>query len=370
MSKNIPDYAPFSFWKFDEDMNLINLATGQALTVDSYSGRLRLKPKAYFDKEPSQKWILDYNSKTHQTISNSNSVPASFADLAERLMPSVVNISTTQTVVTNTNPLPFTFPPGSPFEDMFREFGTPQERKSSALGSGFIIDEKGLVVTNNHVIQGAEDIIVRVNGDQEYNAKVIGADPLSDIAVLQLETDEKFIPVQFGDSDKARIGDWVIAIGNPFGLGGTVTSGIISARNRSIGLSRYEDYIQTDASINSGNSGGPLFDMNGDVIGINTAILGRSGSIGIGFSIPSNSAKLVIDQLIKFGETKRGWLGVRIQDVTKEILPTQYSQCHMYVDGQNHSMGQQSCINGYEFHFEHGNEWNIIAEWGLVCNRQ
>ncbi len=251
--------------------------------------------------------------------SNSNSIPASFADLAERLMPSVVNISTTQTVTTNTNPFPFQFPPGSPFEDMFKEFGTPQERKSSALGSGFIIDAKGIVVTNNHVIQDAEDIIVRVNGDQEFKAKVIGADPLSDIAVLQLETKEKFTPVQFGNSDKARIGDWVIAIGNPFGLGGTVTSGIISARNRSIGLSRYEDYIQTDASINSGNSGGPLFDMNGDVIGINTAILGRSGSIGIGFSIPSNSAKLVIDQLIEFGETKRGWLGVRIQDVTQEI---------------------------------------------------
>jgi serine protease Do len=251
--------------------------------------------------------------------SNSKTVPASFADLAERLMPSVVNISTTQTVVTNTNPFPFKFPPGSPFEDMFKEFGTPQERKSAALGSGFIIDEKGIVVTNNHVIQDAEDIIVRVNGDQEFKAKVIGADPLSDIAVLQLETKEKFIPVKFGDSDKARIGDWVIAIGNPFGLGGTVTSGIISARNRSIGLSRYEDFIQTDASINSGNSGGPLFDMNGDVIGINTAILGRSGSIGIGFSIPSNSAKIIIDQLIEFGETKRGWLGVRIQEVSQEI---------------------------------------------------
>ena len=251
--------------------------------------------------------------------SNSQSVPESFADLAERLMPSVVNISTTQTVTTTTNPFPFQFPPGSPFEDMFKEFGTPQERKSSALGSGFIIDEKGIVVTNNHVIQDAEDIVVIVNGDQEYKAKVVGADPLSDIAVLQLETEDKFIPVAFGDSDKARIGDWVIAIGNPFGLGGTVTSGIISARNRSIGLSRYEDYIQTDASINSGNSGGPLFDMNGDVIGINTAILGRSGSVGIGFSIPSNSAKIVIDQLIEFGETKRGWLGVRIQDVTQEI---------------------------------------------------
>ena len=253
------------------------------------------------------------------TNSNSQSVPASFADLAERLMPSVVNISTTTTITTRSNPFPFQFPPGSPFEDMFREFGVPQERQSSALGSGFIIDEKGIVVTNNHVIKDAEDIIVRVNGDKEFKAKVIGADPLSDIAVLQLETTEKFVPVKFGDSDKARIGDWVIAIGNPFGLGGTVTSGIISARNRSIGLSRYEDYIQTDASINSGNSGGPLFDMNGDVIGINTAILGRSGSIGIGFSIPSNSAKIVIDQLIEFGETKRGWLGVRIQDVTKEI---------------------------------------------------
>jgi serine protease Do len=202
---------------------------------------------------------------------------------------------------------------------MFKEFGTPQERQSSALGSGFIIDEEGIVVTNNHVIEGAEDIVVQVNGEKKFNAKVIGADPLSDIAVLKIESKEKFLPVRFGDSDKARIGDWVIAIGNPFGLGGTVTSGIISARNRSIGLSRYEDYIQTDASINSGNSGGPLFDMNGDVIGINTAILGRSGNVGIGFSIPSNSAKLVIDQLIKFGETKRGWLGVRIQDVTKEI---------------------------------------------------
>ena len=252
--------------------------------------------------------------------SNSQSIPGSFADLAERLMPSVVNISTTQTVVTRSNPFPgFEFPPGSPFGDMFKEFGTPQERQSSALGSGFIIDEKGIVVTNNHVIDGAEDIVVQVNGEKKFNAKVIGADPLSDIAVLQLDTKEKFTPVKFGDSDKARIGDWVIAIGNPFGLGGTVTSGIISARNRSIGLSRYEDYIQTDASINSGNSGGPLFDMNGDVIGINTAILGRSGNVGIGFSIPSNSAKIVIDQLIEFGETKRGWLGVRIQDVTKEI---------------------------------------------------
>ena len=257
---------------------------------------------------------------SYYPISNSQNIPGSFADLAEKLMPSVVNISSTQTVVTKSNPFPgFEFPPGSPFEDMFREFGTPQERQSSALGSGFIIDEKGIVVTNNHVIDGAEDIVVQVNGEKKFKAKVIGADPLSDIAVLQMETNEKFTPVKFGDSDKARIGDWVIAIGNPFGLGGTVTSGIISARNRSIGLTRYEDFIQTDASINQGNSGGPLFNMDGDVIGINTAILGRSGNVGIGFSIPSNSAKIVIDQLIEFGETKRGWLGVRIQDVTKEI---------------------------------------------------
>ena len=259
--------------------------------------------------------VLNFSS-----VSNSQNIPNSFADLAEKLMPSVVNISTTQTVVTRSNPFPnFQFPPGSPFGDMFKEFGTPQERQSSALGSGFIIDEKGILVTNNHVIEGAEDIVVQVNGEKKFKAKVIGADPLSDIAVLKIDSTEKFLPVRFGDSDKARIGDWVIAIGNPFGLGGTVTSGIISARNRSIGLSRYEDYIQTDASINSGNSGGPLFDMNGNVIGINTAILGRSGNVGIGFSIPSNSAKIVIDQLIEFGETKRGWLGVRIQDVTKEI---------------------------------------------------
>ena len=252
-------------------------------------------------------------------FANAKNTPESFADLAEKLMPSVVNISTTQTIVTNVNPFPFEFPPGSPFEDMFKEFSTPQKKKASALGSGFIIDAKGIVVTNNHVIKGAEDIMVTVNGEKEYKAKIIGSDPLSDLAVLEIQSKDKFVPVKFGDSDKARIGDWVLAIGNPFGFGGTVTSGIISARNRSIGLARYEDYIQTDASINQGNSGGPLFDMNGDVIGINTAILGREGSIGIGFAIPSNSAKKVISQLIEFGETKRGWLGVRIQIVTKEI---------------------------------------------------
>ena len=251
----------------------------------------------------------------------SKTVPSSFADLAEKLMPSVVNISSTQTVKTTSNPFPFQFPPGSPFEDMFKEFYRPTERKATALGSGFIIDKKGIVVTNNHVIEGAEDIIVSVNGSTEYKAKVIGKDPYMDIAVLKIESEKKFIPVSFGDSDKARIGDWVIAIGNPYGFGGTVTSGIISSRNRDIGLTRYDDFIQTDASINIGNSGGPLFNLDGEVIGINTAIIapGQSGSIGIGFAIPSNSASNVISQLIEFGKTKRGWLGVRIQEVTKEI---------------------------------------------------
>ena len=247
-------------------------------------------------------------------------VPSSFADLAEKLMPSVVNISTTQTVRTTTNQFPFQFPPGSPFGEMFKDFERPTERKASSLGSGFIIKEDGIVITNNHVIANAEDILIRV-GDKEYSAEVIGADPYMDLAVLKMKTKNKFKPVTFGDSSKARVGDWVVAIGNPFGLGGTVTSGIISARNRQIGLTRYEDFIQTDASINQGNSGGPLFNLKGEVIGVNTAIIapGQSGSIGIGFAIPANAASNVIDQLIKFGETKRGWLGVRIQEVTKEI---------------------------------------------------
>ncbi len=255
------------------------------------------------------------------SFAHAKMVPSSFADLAEKLMPSVVNIASTQTIRTTSNPFPFEFPEGSPFEDMFKEFNQPSERKATGLGSGFIIDEKGIVVTNNHVIQGAEDIVVSVNGSKEYKAKVIGKDPYMDLAVLQIESDEKFIPVSFGDSDKARVGDWVIAIGNPYGFGGTVTTGIISSRNRDIGLTRYDDFIQTDASINVGNSGGPLFDLNGKVVGINTAIIapGRSGSIGIGFAIPSNSASKVIEQLIEFGETKRGWLGVRIQVVTEEI---------------------------------------------------
>ena len=206
---------------------------------------------------------------------------------------------------------------------MFKEFEKPTERKATSLGSGFIIKNEGIIVTNNHVIANADDIIVRVD-NKEYTAKVLGADPYSDIAVLKIEASQNFKTVDFGNSDKSRVGDWVVAIGNPFGLGGTVTSGIISARNRDINLTRYDDFIQTDASINQGNSGGPLFNMEGDVIGINTAIISPSGaSSGIGFAIPSNAASTIIDQLIKFGETKRGWLGVRIQLVTKEISKAQ-----------------------------------------------
>ena len=235
-------------------------------------------------------------------------------------MPSVVNISTTQTIKTTGNQFPFQFPPGSPFEEMFKDFQRPTERKASSLGSGFIINKNGTVITNNHVIQNAEDILVKV-GSKEYKAKVVGSDPFADIAVLKIDTKDNFIPVSFGNSDTARVGDWVVAIGNPFGLGGTVTAGIVSARNRDINLTRYDDFIQTDASINQGNSGGPLFNLKGEVVGINTAIIapGQTGSIGIGFAIPSNAASTVIDQLIKFGETRRGWLGVRIQEVTKEI---------------------------------------------------
>ena len=264
-------------------------------------------------------FIIILNINFYQT-STAKPVPDSFADLAENLMPSVVNISTTQTVRTSGNQFPFQFPPGSPFEEMFKDFQRPTERKASSLGSGFIIKENGVVITNNHVIANADDILVKVNS-KEYKAKVVGADPYMDIAVLKMETTDKFKTVSFGDSDLARVGDWVVAIGNPFGLGGTVTSGIISARNRDINLTRYDDFIQTDASINQGNSGGPLFNLKGEVVGINTAIIapGQSGSIGIGFAIPANAASNVINQLIEFGETRRGWLGVRIQEVTKEI---------------------------------------------------
>ena len=248
--------------------------------------------------------------------------PESFANLAEILSPSVVNISTTTIIEDRKQNLP-AFPPGSPFEEFFKQFQDPNQgkRRAQSLGSGFIIDKKGFIITNNHVIENAEKIMVILHNDKSFEAEVVGKDPKTDVALLKIDpknTDLK--AVKFGNSNDLRVGDWVMAIGNPFGLGGTVTAGIVSARGRNIGGS-YDDYIQTDASINQGNSGGPLFNLKGEVIGINTAIIapGQSGSIGIGFAIPANAASSVIDQLIKFGETKRGWLGVRIQEVSKEI---------------------------------------------------
>jgi serine protease Do len=267
--------------------------------------------------------------------------PQDFADMAEKLLPAVVNISTTQTIENKDVPggLPDMpqFPPGSPFEQFFKDFmerhgqgqGGPQgqpgapnaePQKATSLGSGFIIDPAGYVVTNNHVVQDADEITVILQDDTNLKAKIVGRDLKVDLALLKVESKTPLPFVNFGDSDKMRVGDWVLAIGNPFGLGGTVTAGIISARARDIQSGPYDDYLQTDASINRGNSGGPMFDMDGNVIGINTAIFSPSGgSVGIGFAVPSSLAKSVVGQLKEYGHTKRGWLGVRIQQVTKDI---------------------------------------------------
>lgn len=247
--------------------------------------------------------------------------PASLADLAEQISPSVVNITTTTTVAGRTGPQGVV-PEGSPFEDFFNELpdreGAP--RRSSALGSGFVISEDGYIVTNNHVIEGADEILIEFFEGFELPAELVGTDPNTDIALLKVEADEplKFVP--FGDSDISRVGDWVIAMGNPLGQGFSVSAGIVSARNRALS-GTYDDYIQTDAAINRGNSGGPLFNMDGEVIGVNTAILSpNGGSIGIGFSMASNVVTRVVDQLQEFGETRRGWLGVRIQDITPDMM--------------------------------------------------
>ena len=248
--------------------------------------------------------------------------PDSFADQVEKLSPAVVNISTT-TVVNDGQSMDMPqFPPGSPFEEFFKNFDdNNRQRKAQSLGSGFIIDDGGIVVTNYHVIENAEEIRVVLADETSFTAEVLGQDQKTDIAVLKIEPgDTKLQAVSFGDSDQLRVGDWVLAIGNPFGLGGTVTAGIVSARGRDIGNGPYDDFIQTDASINRGNSGGPLFNTNGDVIGINTAIYSQSGgSVGIGFAISSNLAERVAEQLIEFGQTRRGWLGVYIQEVTPDI---------------------------------------------------
>lgn len=254
--------------------------------------------------------------------------PDGIADVAEKVMDAVVNIKATQKAAQRNVPMP-QLPPGSPFEDLFNDFfnkrggpgapnggqGGPQQR-SSSLGSGFVIDPAGIVVTNNHVIADANEITVVFNDGTELKADIVGKDAKTDLAVLKVKSDKPLKSVKFGDSDKARVGEWVIAIGNPFGFGGSVSAGIVSAKQRNIRSGPYDSFIQTDAAINKGNSGGPLFNMDGDVIGINTAIISPSGgSIGIGFSVPSSMAVPVIDQLKQYGETRRGWLGVAIQDV-------------------------------------------------------
>ncbi len=257
--------------------------------------------------------------------------PDSFADLAERLLPAVVNVNTTQTIKIGRRSVPKI--PG--MEDFFKRFNPEEERENGqekngeerpltrqrqSLGSGFIIDPKGIIITNYHVINKADEVMIKMHNGQEFEAKVIGKDSKLDLAVLKVETDKPLPFVRFGDDSKSRIGDWVMAIGNPYSLGGTITAGIISARNRDINSGPYDRYIQTDASINRGNSGGPMFNMRGEVIGINTAIFSPSGgNIGIGFAIPSNQARHVINQLRKYGHTKRGRIGISFQQVTDDI---------------------------------------------------
>ncbi|MFN3207634.1 MAG: Do family serine endopeptidase [Roseovarius sp.] len=249
--------------------------------------------------------------------------PESFADLADEVSPAVVNITTSTVVAQGTGPSPIV-PEGSPFEDFFRDLPNrngdgDRPRRTSALGSGFVISEDGYIVTNNHVIETADEIIIEFFTGRELEATVIGTDPKTDIALLKVDADGPLPFVSFGDSDTARVGDWVIAMGNPLGQGFSVSAGIVSARNRELS-GTYDDYIQTDAAINRGNSGGPLFNLDGQVVGVNTAILSpNGGSIGIGFSMASNVVTRVVDQLQEFGETRRGWLGVRIQDVTDDV---------------------------------------------------
>ncbi len=256
--------------------------------------------------------------------------PESFAPLAEKLSPTVVNIFTTQKIKGSPSPFDFPMSPGGEDEqlrDFFERFGfgmppggEPMEQEVQSLGSGFVIDPKGYVVTNNHVIEQAEEIEVRFQDNTHFSATVIGRDTKTDLALLKIEASHPLPYVTLGDSDKVRVGDWVLAIGNPYGLGGTVTAGIISARSRNINAGPFDDFLQTDAAINRGNSGGPMFNIDGEVIGVNTAIFSPTGgSVGIGFAIPTALAKPVLDQLREFGRTHRGWLGVRIQEVTEEI---------------------------------------------------
>ncbi|MGV1904556.1 Do family serine endopeptidase [Agrobacterium cavarae] len=251
--------------------------------------------------------------------------PASVADLAAPLLDAVVNISTSQSVkAEGKGPTPPRIPDGSPFQEFFKDYFDNQKPESgekvNSLGSGFVIDPAGYVVTNNHVIEGADDIEVIFPNGTKLKAKLVGTDTKTDLSVLKVEPKAPLKAVKFGDSRTMRIGDWVMAIGNPFGLGGSLTVGVVSARGRNINAGPYDNFIQTDAAINKGNSGGPLFNMKGEVIGINTAIISPSGgSIGIGFAVPTELAQNIVQQLIEFGETRRGWLGVRVQPVTDDI---------------------------------------------------
>jgi serine protease Do len=263
----------------------------------------------------------------HAGWAQARGVPESFADLAEQVSGAVVNITTSTLVAAPTEGGPIV-PPGSPFEDFFRDFldrngpggpGAPSQRRGSALGSGFVISADGYIVTNNHVIEGADGIEVEFFSGERLDATLVGTDPKTDIALLKIDADAPLSFVPFGDSDAMRVGDWVMAMGNPLGQGFSVSAGIVSARGRTLSGS-YDDYLQTDAAINRGNSGGPLFNMDGEVVGVNTAILSpNGGSIGIGFAMASNVVTKVVAQLRDFGETRRGWLGVRIQDVTPDV---------------------------------------------------
>ncbi|MFG1481110.1 Do family serine endopeptidase [Xanthobacter sp. V4C-4] len=254
--------------------------------------------------------------------------PDTVADAAERVMDAVVNISTSQTVAAARSVPTPQLPPGSPFEDFFDEFfkhrkedgGEGGARRVSSLGSGFVIDPSGLIVTNNHVIADADEIYANFNDGTKLKAELIGRDTKTDLALLKVKPEKPLVAVKFGNSEKLRVGDWVMAIGNPFGLGGTLTVGVVSARNRDINSGPYDNFIQTDAAINRGNSGGPLFNMDGEVVGVNTAIISPSGgSIGIGFAVPSATAQPVIAQIEEFKEVRRGWIGVRIQSVTDDL---------------------------------------------------
>jgi serine protease Do len=257
------------------------------------------------------------------TTAMARPAPDSFADLTAKLLPSVVNISTSQTLKAPPKGSIPDLPPDSPLSELFKNFlgrgGRPQHVTS--LGSGFIIDPSGYIVTNNHVIENAEQITVTLSDDSTLPAKLVGRDVKTDLALLKVQPKKPLPATKFGDSDKARIGDWVIAIGDPFGIGSSVTAGIVSARNRDINAGPYDDFIQTDAPINRGNSGGPLFDMDGNVIGINSQIFSPSGgSVGIGFAIPSNLARDVVQQLRQFGVARRGWIGATVQAVTDELV--------------------------------------------------